>query len=136
MTETATLKEPEAPGASHGGSEITTLRIDGMTCGNCARHVTEALRSVPGVQLADVTLQTSEGRVRWSAGVDAAPDKLIRAIEAAGYSAEEIEPAAAKPATESLSAWKLNLWLGALVTLPLMIGEWVFSLDTQLWFRW
>ncbi|MBI2818109.1 MAG: cation transporter [Acidobacteria bacterium] len=31
-----------------------TLRIEGMTCDGCARHVTEALKSVSGVEEARV----------------------------------------------------------------------------------
>ncbi|MBI5410829.1 MAG: heavy-metal-associated domain-containing protein [Nitrospirae bacterium] len=30
------------------------LRVEGMTCEGCARHVAEALRSVPGVEQAQV----------------------------------------------------------------------------------
>jgi Cu+-exporting ATPase len=135
MPSTAAMIEQPPPGSDRAG-EITTLRIDGMTCGNCARHATEALQSVPGVQYANVTLQSNQGKVRWHAGAGAAPEKLIRAIEDAGFSAEAIEPAAgAGSQTESLSAWKLNLWLGALVTAPLMIGEWILRLDHP-WFRW
>jgi Cu+-exporting ATPase len=112
------------------------LRIDGMTCGNCARHVTEALQSVAGVQHASVTLQTGRGQVRWKPDAPTAPKELIQAVEKAGFSAETIEPTGTKPETESLSAWKLNLWLGALVTAPLMIGEWLLRLGMQPWFRW
>src|SRR5436190_2944372 len=136
MPSTATMKTPGAPLPSSGASAITILRIEGMTCGNCAHHVTEALHSVAGVQNDSVTLQTSQGQVRWKPDAPVTPKELIRAIEEAGYSAKPIVPAAAKPETESLSAWKLNLWLGALVTAPLMIGEWVLRLDTAPWFRW
>jgi Cu+-exporting ATPase len=130
----ATIDQPRT--ASDGSGGITMLRIEGMTCGNCARHVAEALQAVPGVQYANVTLQSSEGQVRWRADADTAPAKLIRAVEDAGFSAETIEPSTAEPRTESLSAWKLNLWLGALITAPLMIGEWVLRLGPQPWFRW
>ena len=34
------------------GRETTYLAIDGMTCGNCARHVTQALQGVSGVRSA------------------------------------------------------------------------------------
>src|SRR5262249_14633473 len=120
MPSTTTIQTPEAPAASSDASVTTTLRIDGMTCGNCARHVTEALQSVAGVQHASVTLQTGRGQVRWKPDAPTAPKELIRAIEQAGYSAEAIEATGPKPETESLSTWKLNLWLGALVTAPLM----------------
>ena len=53
-----------APPAVAGGGAKTLLAVQGMTCGNCARHVTEALQSVPGVAFAAVDkvvqLNTSE----------------------------------------------------------------------------
>ncbi|HXJ73406.1 MAG TPA: cation transporter, partial [Candidatus Dormibacteraeota bacterium] len=33
---------------------FTELSINGMTCGNCVRHVTEAIQGVPGVSGAQV----------------------------------------------------------------------------------
>src|SRR6476661_7303163 len=102
MPSTADITDRPAVASDHAGA-ITTLRIDGMTCGNCARHATEALQSVPGVQYANVALQSNEGKVRWRAGAGAAPEKLIRAIEEAGYSARTIEPMVnGGPQTESL----------------------------------
>jgi copper chaperone CopZ len=32
----------------------TELLVSGMTCNNCARHVTEAIQSVPGVRSAAI----------------------------------------------------------------------------------
>ena len=50
-------------------SDTTTeLKISGMTCGNCARHVAEALRTVPSVQTADVQLEENAATVRWKNG--------------------------------------------------------------------
>src|SRR5438046_1333303 len=46
---------------------VTELAISGMTCGNCARHVTEALQSVPGVRSANVKLDKQQASVRWAA---------------------------------------------------------------------
>src|SRR5438067_2725158 len=43
----------------------TELAITGMTCGNCARHVTEALQSTPGVRSATVSLEAQQARVAW-----------------------------------------------------------------------
>src|ERR1044071_7723964 len=128
MPSAATTKTLETPTGSKRSSPTTTLRIAGMTCGNCARHVTEALQSVAGVQLADVTLQTGQGLVRWAPDAQAQPQKLIRAVEEAGFSAEPVEPATQRARSHSLESWTLNLWLGALVTFPLMIGEWVLGL--------
>ena len=65
-----------------------TLTIGGMTCAGCARHVAEALESVPGVASADVPGWES-GRAKVALGADALadPDALVAAVEAAGYRA-------------------------------------------------
>ncbi|MBI4460213.1 MAG: cation transporter, partial [Acidobacteria bacterium] len=67
-----------------------SLRIEGMTCDGCARHVTEALKSVSGVD---------EARVgHWKAGQAAVVaasvlegQRLVRAVEKAGYHAAILE---------------------------------------------
>ncbi len=64
----------------------TTLSVPGMTCGNCARHVGEALRALPGVADVDVSLVRLQARVRHAAGRPAA-DQLVAALRAAGYAA-------------------------------------------------
>ena len=53
------------------------LGIGGMTCDQCADHVTEALESVPGVEAATVDLATR------SAVVTARPDVGAAALAAA-----------------------------------------------------
>lgn len=55
----------------------------------------------------------------------------------AGYGAKIIEAKAAHDHSQrKLSGWQLNLWIGVLGTAPLMIGEWLFGLEMQSWFRW
>ncbi len=128
--------EPPKNAADKQASSATTLRIEGMTCGNCARHVTEALQSVPGVQSASVTLQTEQALVRWTSDARAEPQELVRAVKEAGYDAQPITPAGSESKPGSVEDWNLNLWLGVLVTVLLMIGEWVLRLGFQPWFRW
>lgn len=60
------------------------LRIDGMTCDGCARHVRRALSAVPGVLRAEVSYRDSRAEVD-TQGV--APQALISAVEAGGYGA-------------------------------------------------
>jgi len=62
------------------------LHIEGMTCGHCAKHVTEALQAVKGVESAEVDLQAKEATVAGQADLQA----LISAVEAEGYSARAI----------------------------------------------
>lgn len=62
----------------------TILKISGMTCGHCARAVTEALRAVPGVGAVQVNLDSNEAIVQG----DAAPGQLIAAVKVEGYGAQ------------------------------------------------
>jgi copper chaperone CopZ len=67
--------------------ETITLAVSGMTCGNCRRHVEEALSGVPGVRAAQVDL--AAGRATVALDADApATDRLVDAIRDAGYDAE------------------------------------------------
>lgn len=63
---------------------MITMEIKGMTCGHCVQAVTEALRSVPGVEeVLEVNLQTGKASLQGAA--DAAA--LVRAVEDEGYKA-------------------------------------------------
>ena len=39
------------------------LNVEGMSCGSCVKHVTEALNTVEGVTKVDVDLQAARVRV-------------------------------------------------------------------------
>lgn len=67
------------PGGFHGSMDqtTTTLRVGGMTCDNCARHVTGALLGIPGVGGARVDLAGG------TATIDAEPGVSREAIAAA-----------------------------------------------------
>lgn len=62
---------------------VTTLTVEGMSCGHCEQTVEEALRDVNGVTDARADNETGEATVEGNA--DTA--ELVRAIEDAGYSA-------------------------------------------------
>lgn len=62
------------------------LRVDGMTCGNCARHVREGLAKVPGVTAVEVNLEGHAAQVTHDGTVNAAA--LVAAVEEAGYEAK------------------------------------------------
>jgi len=59
------------------GPILIDLGVGGMTCDDCAVHVSEALKSVPGVEAATVDLATR------SAAVTARPDVDGAALAAA-----------------------------------------------------
>ena len=62
-----------------------TLKIEGMMCAHCAKHVRDALMGVAGVKDAEVSLE------KGCAVVETAPDcdasALIEAVKNAGYEA-------------------------------------------------
>ena len=61
----------------------TTLRIVGMSCNGCVKHVTEALRGVSGVTAVAVDLAAGRATVDHEAAVTS----LVTAVESAGYEA-------------------------------------------------
>ncbi len=64
-----------------------TITVNGMTCGGCVNSVTKALKSITGVQEANVDLQTKKATVTFDdlkTGVAA----LKQAVEDAGYDVE------------------------------------------------
>ncbi len=117
----------------------TELQVEGMTCNNCARHVTEAIQGVSGVQSASVSLQKKSAAVRWTPDGAQNIPAVLTAISQAGYEAKEVS-GDAHDHTHSRShaqhRWEWNLILGLAVTGLLMIGEWGFQLAMVPWFRW
>lgn len=57
--------------------------VEGMHCGNCAKHVREALEGVTGVERATVVLDENTAYVKSDETVNA--DSLAEAVAEAGY---------------------------------------------------
>jgi P-type Cu+ transporter len=132
MTETRT--EAERPPGRKTTGTTSYLSIEGMTCNNCARHVSEALQGVAGVRSATVNLDAHQATLRWLP--EAAPDEAaaIQAVEREGFSARPLGEKS--DANHAISGWRLNLWVGVPVTALLMLGEWGFGWSTARWFQW
>ncbi|MFT3696109.1 MAG: heavy metal-associated domain-containing protein [Kofleriaceae bacterium] len=64
----------------------TTLSIAGMTCNNCVRHVSTALKEVPGVAKVQVNLPDSA--IIDHDDLTTLP-ALVAAVESAGYTAAQ-----------------------------------------------
>jgi Cu+-exporting ATPase len=126
------MVQPDAP----QNAAATELRVGGMTCSNCARHVTEAIQSVSGVRSATVSLENKSATARWNPGAPANIPAVIEAVKNAGYEAEEIQAAAGTACETKRKNWQFNLWLGIAVTAALMAGEWILGLAAVPWFRW
>src|SRR6187401_2035216 len=122
--------------SANGSATLDTeLLVSGMTCNNCARHVTEALRSVPGVQRAVVDLEHGAATVHWSPKTEHNTSLLLSALDEAGYSGE-IKTSETSSFRALLSGWRFNVIFGLVVTVPLMILEWGFGVGLERWYHW
>lgn len=61
--------------------ETKTYRVNGMTCGGCAKHVEKALRAVAGVTGASVDVAKATATVEGTAPFEA----MAASVSAAGY---------------------------------------------------
>ena len=127
------VAEPNPPPAA---SPPLQLAVTGMTCGNCARHVTEAIQSVPDVAGATVELEAGRATVRWRTQSNLTA--VVNAIKAAGFEARlaGADEPDATAGWSPLDGWRFNLVAGLAATVPLMIGEWFFGLGMARWFHW
>ena len=65
------------------------VKVDGMSCENCAKHVTEALESVAGIKEVNVDLENKKANVEFFGSVD--ENEISKAISEAGYEYKGIE---------------------------------------------
>lgn len=62
--------------------------ISGMVCENCAKHVTEALKSVDGIEKVKVDLMRGQAEI--IAGDAVTDDTILKTVVNAGYTATEV----------------------------------------------
>jgi Cu+-exporting ATPase len=117
-------------------SATTELRVTGMTCNNCARHVTEAIQGVASVRSAMVSLERKRAGVQWNPAAEKNVPAVLDAIARAGYEAREITGAENAGSGSAPNRWEWNLIVGLGVTAVLMLGEWMFQLALVPWFQW
>jgi P-type Cu+ transporter len=127
---------PTTKSDSPKNSAATELLVSGMSCNNCARHVTEAIQGVCGVRSATVLLEAGRALVRWNSGAEQNVSAVIEAVQKAGYTAKEIQADTSSCCEPKPASWQINLWLGVTVTTALMVGEWIFHLAMMQWFQW
>lgn len=63
----------------------TVLKVEGMSCSSCVRHINGALRGIEGV--VDVEVRLKEHRVLVKHGEEAPSQQLVEALHEAGYEA-------------------------------------------------
>jgi Cu+-exporting ATPase len=148
-TESATVSAPRACAAAlvdaveQAGYEVPTrtllLQIGGMTCASCVGRVESALRALPGVLDAQANLANERATVRLVDGV-VSPGQLLKAVEAAGYTALAVTgPCAPDPiAAESRAALR-NAALALAAAVPLaaaMLPGVGAALQLPVWLQW
>jgi len=107
------------------GAESVRLRIRGMHCASCVSDIEEALRAVPGVLEADVSLGTESAAVEY---VPAVTDlgAVREAIEDRGYEVDE-DPGADTPERETRERAReyrdlmRRFWFGVAVAAPVLL---------------
>lgn len=77
---------PLAFGDEKKGLMEVEISVQGMTCGGCAAKIKNAVKAVEGVVSVEVELKEEEVEVHAQKGVD--PQKLVAAVESAGYKAQ------------------------------------------------
>jgi heavy metal translocating P-type ATPase len=68
-----------------------TVHVSGMACEHCVARVTKALKAVPGVADAEVTLSTQSASIDCDGSVT--PDMVKKAVEDAGYEFKSMQNA-------------------------------------------
>jgi P-type Cu+ transporter len=112
------------------------LEIGGMTCASCANRVEKKLNKLGGVT-ATVNYATEKARVTYD-GAGVGTDRLIEAVEAAGYTARLPQPtpsapgsAAAEPQADPVRTLRDRLILSVVLSVPVivlaMVPRWQFD---------
>lgn len=60
------------------------IQIQGMTCKNCVRHVTEALAAIDSVSEVEVDLASARAQITSSLAISR--EQLVTVLDEAGYS--------------------------------------------------
>ncbi len=87
-------------------SQEATFRVEGLDCADCAVHLEEALRRIPGVVQVGVDFSTARLRLTSDAGVQVHPE-VERVATQMGYS---LRPETGSTPTEGKSRWLEWVW--------------------------
>ena len=111
------------------------LPITGMTCASCANRIERKLNKLDGVT-ATVNYATEKAAVDYDPEV-AAPDDLLRAVEAAGYQAvlptAEPEPNGTTGEYDETAALRRRLIASAALSVPVLVLAMVPALQFDYW---
>lgn len=118
--------------------------LDGMHCAACALTIEEALRSVPGVERAEVSAAARRARVVWRPA-QVLPSQWMAAVQRAGYQALPAMDALARERRQAENRKALWRWLVAgFCMMQVMMYAWPayvaqpgdLSLEMETLLRW
>jgi Cu+-exporting ATPase len=113
-------------------TEHVELPITGMTCASCANRIERKLNKLEGVS-ATVNYATEKARVEFDPGT-VAPERLVAAVEAAGYAAALTSPEApAEDAQDEDAPLRRRLVLSVLLSVPTLLLSMVPALQFDNW---
>lgn len=92
------------------GSNRADINVGGMTCASCVGRVEKAINRLPGIVSASVNLATEKAHVEFNrTAVDV--DKIVKAVEEAGYRASLVRAETADREKEAREKEERNLKL-------------------------
>ncbi len=102
------------------------LSVEGMNCAGCVGSVEKALKTVPGVSSASVSLAHASADIT---GSDLRADDLVSAVDRAGYKAKAVEKRASVADQRSdmehrqahhATAWRRRTIAGVIASIPMI----------------
>jgi Cd2+/Zn2+-exporting ATPase/Cu+-exporting ATPase len=108
-----------------GAVNRTEIRVEGMDCADCTRHVATALRAVDGVQSAQVFLGSEKAVIEHEARLDI--QILKEAVRSSGYRVVEQDSldVAGRSSNRFLLLTSMVFAIVAVVLLIVVVGEWI-----------
>jgi P-type Cu+ transporter len=118
-----------------GALAESDFSVNGMDCASCVTHVEKAMRGVPGVQSAQVSLARARAVVRFDPS-QATPEAIAAAATDAGYpsapespgvAAGNVEEERLQRQTREARAWFRRAVVGVLLWFPLEALHWTLA---------
>lgn len=100
--------------------ESTHFSIQGMWCAGCALAAENVLKSMPGIQSADVSFAAESGRLQYDPKV-ANPEEVLKSLDALGYQARMMDDADDKKTSKQQEKTFLQLITAAAFGMQVMI---------------
>src|ERR1700752_2357749 len=106
-----------------------TLTVGGMTCASCAARIETNLNRIDGVA-ASVNFATEQAKVEFPQNL--APEDLVAAVEATGYTAT-LDPRSAAEEADEATQWRPRMLVSAAFSGPVVLLSMVPARQFDYW---